>query len=60
MEEGAYDVSDHQLEYEAVASQRSIAISLKRIADALAPEGGQDIGTTLWYIEQLKRGRIDP
>lgn len=38
----------------------SVAISLKRIADTLAPESGQDVGTTLWYIEQLKRGRIDP
>lgn len=35
MEEGAYDASEHQLEYEAVAAQRSIAYSLKRIADAL-------------------------
>ena len=30
----------------------SIAISLKRIADALAPVDGTDIGTTLFYMEQ--------
>ena len=35
MEDGAYDISEYQLEYEAVAAQRSIAISLKRIADFL-------------------------
>ena len=52
MEEGAYDASEHQLEYEAVLAQRSIAFSLKRIADALAPVNGQDIGNTLYYIEQ--------
>jgi len=35
MEDGAYDASEHQLEFEVVAAQRSIAISLKRIADFL-------------------------
>jgi len=30
----------------------SKAISLKRIADVLAPAGGQDVGSTLFYIEQ--------
>jgi len=30
----------------------SIAVSLKRIADAVAPADGQDIGTTLFYMEQ--------
>jgi hypothetical protein len=34
------------------AATISIAISLKRIADALAPVAGQDIGSTLFYIEQ--------
>jgi hypothetical protein len=33
-------------------AQASIAISLKRIADTLAPRGGQDIGDTLFHIEQ--------
>lgn len=52
MEENAYEVSEHHLEYESVLAQRSIAYSLKRIADALAPVDGQDIGNTLYYIEQ--------
>lgn len=30
----------------------SIAISLKRIADALAPPAGQHIANSLFYIEQ--------
>lgn len=34
------------------AATVSIAISLKRIADTLAPVAGQDIGSTLFYIEQ--------
>lgn len=37
------------------ASEVSIAISLKRIADAIAPENGQDIGLTFYYIEQSIR-----
>ncbi len=34
------------------AATVSIAVSLKRIADALAPKDGQDVGSTLYYIEQ--------
>lgn len=36
--------------------QISIAISLKRIADAIAPTDGSSIGSTLFYIEQAIRG----
>jgi len=35
------------------AATISAAVSLKRIADVLAPTLGQDVGTTLFYIEQM-------
>lgn len=34
------------------AAVLSKSISLKRIADAVAPRDGQNIGATLFYIEQ--------
>lgn len=40
------------------AALTSLAVSMKRIADALVPVAGQDVGSTLFYIEQaLRSGR---
>lgn len=47
----APEQSDQYLPHEHEI-ELSKAISLKRIADALAPVGGADIGTTLFYLEQ--------
>lgn len=55
MEEGAYDASEFQLEAEAVAAQRSIAISLKRIADALDDGSSHTLLETLRCIEMNGR-----
>lgn len=48
------NVDENNLDSDHVSglSLVSLAISLKRIADAIAPIDGQDIGNTLWYIEQ--------
>lgn len=36
----------------ADAALLSIAVSLKRIADAVAPANGQDLGTTIFFAGQ--------
>jgi len=58
MEPDAYDVSEHNLEYESKVALRSIAISLKRIADMM--QGDEQNCGVLYYlsgIEQNGRNR---
>jgi hypothetical protein len=52
MEPDAYDVAEHNIDYESKVALRSIAISLKRIADII--EGDKQQCGLLYYISCIE------